>query len=164
MGLKGKVAIVTGAGQGIGRGIALELSKGQGDCNCCKTVIPFIIKGACGKIVNIGSVVGLTGGANTPASAVSCVSKAGVICLTKVLAGELAKHNMTVNSVAPGRNVTPLTENISPEIRDDEVKFTPLGRYGKPIYIARAARYLVSESGDYITGATLVIDGGRSLH
>ncbi len=256
MDLKGKVAIVTGAGQGIGKEIALELSRNEailvladirdktiekvreeieemgrevfvckmdvskwedaermvkkvierfrridilvnnagisprgkggirltmqdiddqvwdtvmkvnlkGVFNCCKAVMPFMIKQAYGKMVNIGSVVGLTGGANSPASAAYCVSKAGVICLTKVLAGELAQYNINVNAIAPGRIDTPLTETISAEIRDDELKYTPLGRYGKPIDIARAVLYLVSESGNFITGETLVIDGGRALH
>jgi 3-oxoacyl-[acyl-carrier protein] reductase len=136
----------------------------KGVFNCSKAVTTYMINQSSGKIVNMGSISGLTGGANAPASAAYCVSKAGVICLTKVLARELAQHNINVNAVAPGRIVTPLTETVTPEINEDALKQTPLGRFGKPIDIARAVLFLVSESGDFITGETLVVDGGRTMH
>ena len=136
----------------------------KGVFNCSKAVIPSMINQSFGKIVNMGSIVGLSGGANSPASAPYCVSKAGVICLTKVLARELAQHNINVNAVAPGRIVTPLTGNVSPELNEEGLKHTPLGRFGNPIDIARGVLFLVSESGDFITGETLVIDGGRTMH
>lgn len=136
----------------------------KGVFNCSKAVIPFMINQRSGKIVNIGSNVGLTGGPGTHAGAHYCVSKAGVICLTKVLAIDLGQYNINVNCVAPGRIITPLSEQGSPKIKEEILRQTPLGRFGGPIDIARAVFFLVSESGDFITGETMVIDGGRTMH
>jgi len=136
----------------------------KGVFNCSKAVMPFIINQRSGKIVNTGSIAGLTGGAVSLASAPYCVSKAGVICLTKVLARELAQYNINVNAVAPGRIVTQMTEIIDLESQEEAKRQTPLGRFGKPIDIARAVLFLVSESADYITGETMVIDGGRTMY
>ena len=131
---------------------------------CCKAVIPFLIKQRSGKIVNISSVTGLTGGAGSPASAAYCASKAGVICLTKVLARELAQYNINVNNVAPAGILTDLSGASSPETLEGIRRNTPLGRFGKPEDIARGVLFLVSEAGDYMTGETMLIDGGRVMY
>lgn len=136
----------------------------KGVFNCSKATMPFMISQRSGRIVNIGSITGLTGGAGSPASAHYCVSKAGVICLTKVLARELSKYNVNVNVIAPGRIPTEMTESSSPEASEEIRKQTPLGRLGKPIDVVRAVLYLVLESGDFVTGTTLVVDGGRTMH
>jgi 3-oxoacyl-[acyl-carrier protein] reductase len=136
----------------------------KGVFNCSKAVIPFMITQGSGKIVNMGSIAGLTGGAGSPASGPYCVSKAGVICLTKVLARELAQYNINVNALAPGRIVTAMAKQTSAEANEEARRQTPLGRFGEPIDIAKAVLYLVSASGDFITGETLVIDGGRTMH
>jgi 3-oxoacyl-[acyl-carrier protein] reductase len=135
----------------------------KGVFNCSKAVIPTMIKQQSGRIVNMGSIAGITGGAGSPASGHYCVSKAGVICLTKVLARELAQHNINVNAVAPGRIQTDMATTSSPEANEEARMQTPLGRFGKPIDIALAVLFLVSESGNFITGETMVIDGGRVM-
>jgi 3-oxoacyl-[acyl-carrier protein] reductase len=124
----------------------------KGVFNCSKAAMPSLIRQCSGKIVNIGSIAGLTGGEGGPASAPYCVSKAGVICLTKVLARELAQYNINVNAIAPGRIFTEMAEFTSPEANEEILRHTPLRRFGKPIDVARAVLFLVLESGDFITG------------
>lgn len=137
----------------------------KGVFNCCKAVMPFMINEKSGKIVNISSAAGLTGGgAGSAAGAHYSASKAGVICLTKVLANELAPYNINVNVIAPGPILTEILEKTSSENLEEMRRLSPLGRFGKPIDIARAVLFLVAESGDYITGETMVIDGGRTMH
>ncbi len=136
----------------------------KGVFNCSKAVMPTMKNQRSGKIVNIGSIAGMTGGAGALASAHYCVSKAGVICLTKVLARELAEYNINVNAVAPGRIATQMAVVSSAEANEETIKQTPLGKFGKPIDIARAVLFMVSESGDFMTGETMVIDGGRVMH
>jgi 3-oxoacyl-[acyl-carrier protein] reductase len=135
----------------------------KGVFNCSKAVMPIMKEKHSGKIVNIGSIAGLTGGAGALASAHYCVSKAGVICLTKVLARELAEYNINVNAIAPGRIATQMAVHSSSEANEETLKQTPLGRFGKPLDIARAVLFMVSESGDYMTGETMVLDGGRVM-
>jgi 3-oxoacyl-[acyl-carrier protein] reductase len=135
----------------------------KGVFNCSKAVIPTMIKQQSGKIVNMGSIAGITGGAGSPASGHYCVSKAGVICLTKVLARELAQYNINVNAVAPGRIETEMAKTSSAEANEEARRQTPLGRFGKPIDVARAVLFLVSETGNFMTGETMVIDGGRVM-
>jgi 3-oxoacyl-[acyl-carrier protein] reductase len=135
----------------------------KGVFNCSKAVIPTMMNQKDGKIVNMGSITGITGGAGSPASGHYCVSKAGVINLTKVLARELAPFNINVNAIAPGRIETEMAATASPETNEEARRQTPLGRFGKPIDIARAVLFLVSESGNFITGETMVIDGGRVM-
>jgi len=136
----------------------------KGVFNCSKAVIPFMIRQRSGKILNMGSIAGLTGGAGSPASGHYCISKAGVMCLTKVLARELAQYNINVNSLAPGRIVTEMAKVTSSEANKEARRQTAPGRFGEPIDIAKAVPYLTSASGDFITGETLVIDGGRTMH
>jgi 3-oxoacyl-[acyl-carrier protein] reductase len=136
----------------------------KGVFNCSKAVMSLLVNQRSGKIVNIGSIAGLTGGAGGPASAAYCVSKAGVICLTKVLARELAQYNINVNAIAPGRVVTEMHTQTSKEANEVLMKATPMGKFGKPIDIARLVLFLVAETGDYMTGETVVIDGGRVMH
>ena len=136
----------------------------KGVFHCSKAVMPLMIKQRSGKIVNMGSIAGLTGGAGGPASAAYCVSKAGVICLTKVLARELAQYNVNVNAIAPGRILTEMATTTSAEANEESKKATPLGRFGKPVDVARLVLFLVQESGDFMTGETVVIDGGRVMH
>jgi 3-oxoacyl-[acyl-carrier protein] reductase len=82
--------------------------------------------------------------------------------LTKVLARELAQYNINVNAIAPGRIFTEMLELTSPEANEEILRNTPLKKFGKPIDVAQAVHFLVSESGDFITGETMVIDGGRT--
>jgi len=136
----------------------------KGVFNCSKAVMPSMINQRSGNIVNIASTAGLTGGAGSPSSAHYNVSKAGVICLTKVLARELAQYNINVNAIAPGRILTEMSELTAPEANQELLRQTPLGRFGVPIDVARGVIFLVSESGNFITGTTLVVDGGKTMH
>jgi 3-oxoacyl-[acyl-carrier protein] reductase len=135
----------------------------KGVFNCSKAVIPTMMNQEAGKIVNMGSIAGITGGAGSPASGHYCISKAGVISLTKVMARELAPYNINVNAIAPGRIETEMAATASPETNEEARRQTPLGRFGKPIDIARAVLFLVSESGNFIAGETMIIDGGRVM-
>jgi len=110
-----------------------------------------------GRIVNIASISGMVGfhGQANYSSA-----KAGVIAMTKVLAKELARRQITVNAVAPGVIQTPMIGAIKPEVMAHYEKEIPLGRVGRPEEVAAAVLFLASAESSYITGATLPITGG----
>lgn len=115
-----------------------------------------------GNIINISSIGGIR-----PDKGLGLygVSKAGVIMLTKVMASELGKHNIRVNSIAPGVTRTKFSEPIwsSEAFQKEKVAHSPLRRIAQPEDIARAALFLASEASSFITGQTIVIDGGVSL-
>ena len=112
-----------------------------------------------GRIVNMASQNGLVGYYKRAAY---CSSKAGVVNLTRVLAVEWAKHNITVNAVAPTFVLTPLTQSTfdDPVLREDLLSRIPLGRVGRPEDVVGAVVFLASPAADLITGHTLVVDGG----
>ena len=110
-----------------------------------------------GRIINLASisgVVGFHGQANYAAA------KAGVIALTKVMAKELARRNITVNAVAPGVIQTPMMASLKPELVAEYVKQIPVGRVGRPEEVAHAVLFFACEESSYITGQTLAITGG----
>ena len=113
-----------------------------------------------GRVVNITSVVGMTGNAG---QANYAASKAGLIGLTKSLAKELAGRGVCVNAVAPGFISTDMTAAIDEKTKVALQESIPLGRIGSPEEIAAAVEFLVGPGGSYITGQTLVVDGGLSL-
>lgn len=124
---------------------------------CCKVAVRGMIKQRSGRIVNITSVVGISGQAGqTNYSA----SKAGLIGFTKSLAREVASRQITVNAVAPGFITTDMTANLSAELMAELNKRIPLARYGAPEDIAYAVAFLVSDEASYITGQVLTVDGG----
>jgi 3-oxoacyl-[acyl-carrier protein] reductase len=120
-------------------------------------VLPGMMRERWGRIVNISSVVGETG---NPGQANYVASKAGLIGLTKSLAQEMGSRNITVNAVAPGFIETDMTEALTPELRQQMVDQTPLGRMGTPEDIANAVNFLVSEEASFITGHVLDVNGG----
>ncbi len=113
-----------------------------------------------GRIINISSVVGVTG---NPGQANYVASKAGVIGLTKSLAQELASRNITVNAVAPGFIATPMTDVLNDKQKEAILARVPAGRLGRPDDIAAATLYLASEEASYVTGQTLHVNGGMAM-
>jgi 3-oxoacyl-[acyl-carrier protein] reductase len=110
-----------------------------------------------GRIVNITSVIAHTG---NPGQANYAASKAGIIAFTKSIAKEYGSRNITANCVAPGFIDTDMTSMLNDKIKDSTINSIPLKRIGKPEDIANAVLYLVNESGDYITGTVIDVNGG----
>ena len=131
-----------------------------GTFNVTKNVIPYMMKARKGNIVNISSVVGISGNAGqTNYSA----SKAGIIGFTKSLAKEVASRNIRVNAVAPGFIETSMTEVLKDEVKEEIIKNIPLKRIGKAEDVANVVKFLVSEDASYITGQVINIDGGMLM-
>lgn len=125
--------------------------------HCAKAAIRPMMKKRSGRIINITSVVGLTGqGGQTNYAA----SKAGIIGFTKSLAKEVGSRNITVNAVAPGFIPTALTDVLTDEQKQATVDHTPLGRLGSVEDVAHAVVFLASDEAAFITGQVLTVDGG----
>ena len=131
----------------------------RGTFLCCKHVGKSMIRCGGGSIVNIASTAGITGVPRAPAY---CVSKSGIILLTKSLALEWARHNIRVNSIAPHYLATDLTRGLrdSGKIHAAIVKQIPLRRFGKASEVVGAVLYLSSSASSYTTGTVLPVDGG----
>jgi len=132
----------------------------DGTFNLARACIVAFIKQKNGVIVNIASVSGIVG---MPRQTNYSASKAGIIGFTKALAREVAAYNIRVNAVAPGFIETGMLENLKEEYKSRIIKHTPLARMGKPEEVAKAVKFLVSDDAKYVTGQTIVIDGGMSL-
>ena len=131
----------------------------DGTFNLTRAAIITFIKQKSGVIVNITSVSGITGmSRQTNYSA----SKAGIIGFTKSLAKEVASYNIRVNAVAPGFIETDMLKDLKEEYKSQIMKQIPLCRFGRPEEVARVVKFLVSDEAGYITGQTIVIDGGMS--
>jgi 3-oxoacyl-[acyl-carrier protein] reductase len=128
--------------------------------NFTKAVCRQMISQKKGKIVNISSVVGITGNAG---QANYVASKAAVIGLTKSVAKELASRNITVNCIAPGYIDTDMTSKLSETIKQGIIDAVPLKRIGSGDDVANAVLFLSSEEADYITGQVLCVDGGMVM-
>ena len=120
-------------------------------------VLPIMVKAGSGRIVNISSVIGLHGNFG---QANYAAAKAGIVGFTKSAALELARKGITVNAIAPGFIETEMIAAMPDEVRATILAKIPMGRFGRPEEIAQAVAYLVSSSGDYITGQVISIDGG----
>lgn len=128
--------------------------------NTCQTLVRPMIKAKGGKIINISSVVGLTGNAG---QANYAASKSGMIGFTKALAQELATRNICVNCIAPGFIQTRMTSALTEGQKEGILKKIPMGRMGDPLDIANAAVFLASDLSGYITGQVLTVDGGMVM-
>ena len=131
-----------------------------GTFNVTKNVVPYMMKTRSGRIINISSVVGISGNAGqTNYSA----SKAGIIGFTKSLAKEIASRNILVNAVAPGFIETNMTDVLKDDVKQEIAKNIPLKRMGTAQDVANVVKFLASDDSSYITGQVINVDGGMLM-
>ena len=126
----------------------------------CKAAVPGMMKNRKGRIINIGSVVGSIGAIG---NAHYSASKAALLGFTKSLALEVGSRGITVNNIAPGYISTDMTKDIKDELSEAMMEKIPMNRFGSPEDIAKVALFLASESGSYITGQTIHVNGGMHM-
>ncbi|MFQ6094011.1 MAG: glucose 1-dehydrogenase [bacterium] len=126
---------------------------------CAQAVARVMIRQGGGKIINTTSLIAVTGGKTIPAYA---ASKGGLAQLTKALANDWAKYNITVNAIGPGYFITDMTQPLlkNKDRYEELTRRIPMGRWGKPEDLGGVAVFLASEASDYITGQTIYVDGG----
>src|SRR5580692_5315988 len=127
---------------------------------CAQQALSVMMRARYGRIINVTSVVAETG---NPGQANYVAAKAGLIGLTRALAVEIASRNITVNAVAPGFIVSPMTDPLPENVRDALLARVPLGRMGTDAEVAAAIVFLASEEAGYITGAVLDVNGGLRM-
>jgi 3-oxoacyl-[acyl-carrier protein] reductase len=130
-----------------------------GTINFCKAALPTLMKQRSGVVVNVSSVVGITGNAGQTNYA---ASKAGIIGFTKSLAKEVGPRNVRVFAIAPGFIQTPMTDSLPEEVKESYLGRIPLRRFGNPQDVAQLALLLCSDRGSYISGQVIVLDGGMT--
>ena len=127
---------------------------------CIRAAAKVMSKQRSGRIINISSVVGEMGNAG---QANYCSSKAGLLGLTKSVARELARRNITVNAITPGFIVTDMTDGMTDKARESMTEQIPLGRLGEADDVANAVIFLASEQSSYVTGQVLGVNGGMYM-
>ncbi|HIR13924.1 MAG TPA: 3-oxoacyl-[acyl-carrier-protein] reductase [Candidatus Choladousia intestinavium] len=132
----------------------------KGAFYCMKLAAKGMMKRRYGRIVSISSISGVKGNAG---QINYCAAKAGIIGMTKSLARELAPRGITVNAIAPGYIESDMTAVLPDKVKESVLSQVPLGRMGKPEEIAQAAAFLASDRAAYITGQTLLVDGGMGI-
>jgi len=167
--LDGLYAVVNNAGI-TKDGLAMRMSDDDftevvsANLNSCfyvtRAALPHLLKKREGRVVNISSVIGITGNAG---QANYAASKAGIIGFTKSIAKEAASRNVCVNAVAPGYIVTPMTESLTDKVKETIQDKIPLKRLGTPEDTAHLVGFLCSEKAGYITGQVICVDGGMII-
>ncbi len=132
----------------------------KGTFNCTRAVSKVMIKQRRGRIINIASIIGIIG---NPGQANYSASKAGIIAFTKTAAKELASRSINVNAVAPGFIQTEMTAKLPEDLKKKMKAVIPLDKFGTPEDVANACLFLASEDASYITGQTIVVDGGMVM-
>jgi 3-oxoacyl-(acyl-carrier-protein) reductase len=132
----------------------------NGPFNISQAVLPKMVETGWGRIINLASVVGLTGNFGQTNYA---VTKGGIIAFTMSLAREVARKGITVNAVAPGFITTDMTKDVPPAALEQVKAVTPMGRLGNPEEVARAIVFLASPGASYITGQVLSVNGGMYM-
>ncbi len=132
----------------------------KGVFNCTKIVAKVMLKAKQGKIINISSIIGISGNIG---QANYAASKAGMIGFTKSVALELASRGITVNAVAPGYIETDMTAQLKSAAQEELLKRIPLRKFGRPSDVAHTCLFLASDAANYITGQTIVVDGGMAI-
>lgn len=131
-----------------------------GTFNVTKNVVPYMMKQRFGRIINMASVVGISGNAGQSNYA---ASKAGIIGFTKSLAKELGSRNIAVNAVAPGYIQTAMTDVLPDKVKEGILSSVPLGRLGETKDVANLVKFLASPESSYITGQVIHVDGGMLI-
>ena len=127
---------------------------------CTRAVLPQMQQRGAGRIINLGSTLGLVGLANrTPYTA----SKGAIVQMTRALALGVAGQGITVNAIAPGYVATELLANVSEEVMKSIVGQIPVGRLGQADEVARCVAFLAADEAGWITGSTLTINGGQFM-
>ena len=132
----------------------------KGTYLCTRAALRPMVRARWGRIVNVGSVVGLVGNAG---QANYAASKAGIIGFTKSVAREVAQRGITVNAVAPGYVGTELTGGLPEGVKEQILAQVPSGRFGEPKEVAEVVAFLSGEGAGYITGQTIAVDGGMTM-
>ncbi len=127
---------------------------------CTKAALKPMIRAKAGRIISISSVSGVSG---NPGQSNYAASKAGIIGFTQSIAKEVGSRGITVNAIAPGFIATDMTDALGDAVAEGVVQQISLGRLGRPEEVASVVRYLASDGASYITGQTLVVDGGLAL-
>jgi 3-oxoacyl-[acyl-carrier protein] reductase len=127
---------------------------------CTKAALRPMLRKRSGRVISVSSISGVAG---NPGQSNYAASKAGIIGFTKSIAKEVGSRGITVNAVAPGFIATDMTDALGDAVAESVVQQISLGRLGQPEEVASVVRYLASEDASYITGQTIVVDGGLAL-